>query len=476
MKQVLAMTLCVLLALGLAGCFARSGEDASTPAATQQNVQATPSAQPSAEPTPEADTWETLYQKALALFMQGEDEAAYETFVASLDLDATHSEVWLDFLRLMRSNEDGYINTLRAALENTGDTETFQPLLDQAIAAAEPMEDGVIEWIDPVMEQLVREYLGKPSGDIMRSELDDVTTLGIFANAPLQVNTYCDNIDWNRSVDGVVYYIVGENQAYDQPCAITTLADFGNFRNLSDLFISDTGLTSIEGIENIKKLVTFHLAFSPLNDASPAAKSFRLQNLSLGFCGLSDISPLAEMPYLRELDLACNKISDVSALSGFVMLRMLELRDNMISDITPLSSLTSLTALGLGNNPLQGDIAALACLTNLEKLCLYADGITDIGALASLTKLRCLDLVDNQIEDISPVSGLTELVELYLGANRIADLNPLMSLSNLERLTLFGNAANDLTPLLALKKLQMLDVCGVNANKSLLYYIPEFHP
>jgi Leucine-rich repeat (LRR) protein len=51
-----------------------------------------------------------------------------------------------------------------------------------------------------------------------------------------------------------------------------------------------------------------------------------------------------------------------------------------------------------------------------------------------------------------------------------------MRLSNLERLTLFGNAANDLTPLLALKKLQMLDVCGVNANKSLLYYIPEFHP
>lgn len=476
MKQVLAMTLCVLLALGFAGCSARSGEDASTPAATQQNVQATPSAQPSAEPTPEADTWETLYQKALALFMQGEDEAAYETFVASLDLDATHSEVWLDFLRIMRGDEEGYINTLRAALENTGDTETFQPLLDQAIAAAEPVEDGVIEWIDPVMEQLVREYLGKPSGDIMRSELDDVTTLGIFANAPLQVNTYCDNIDWNRSVDGVVYYIVGEDKAYDQPCAIVTLADFQNFRNLSYVFINYTGLTSIDGIQNIKKLVSFDIGFSPVNDISPAAKAFWLQTLSIQFCRLTDISALADLPCVNSLGLAGNEISDVSPLAQLFSLERLSIWDNAVADIAPLAPLTRLMELEIGNNPLEGNISALAALSRLESLSAYYCRIADISPLSGLINLRRLDLVANQISDISPLANMTQLTELYLGANEIADLNPLMCLSNLERLTLFGNATNDLTPLLALKKLQMLDVGGVNASKSLLYYIPEFHP
>ncbi|HWQ59421.1 MAG TPA: leucine-rich repeat domain-containing protein [Clostridia bacterium] len=475
MKKLLAFALCAALLLCLVACDSSLGESEpeKTPAATPAVSGASAQEQEPAQ-TFVPETWETHYQNALALWDEGRNDEAAAEFEASLELEATHSEVWLSFTNIMRGDPDGYINTLRAALENTGDAQTFQPLLDDALAAAADVEDGVISWIDPAVEQLVRGYLGKPDGDILRSELDFIENVAIFANAPLQVNTYSEGVDWDRTEDGKVYYLFGDDKAYDQPCAISILADFENFRNLDDLVINNSMITSIDGVQRIKKLRSFRLSYSPMNDASPAADAFWLETLGIQFCGLTDISGLGALKCIHRLELAGNEITDISPLSNLVTLEFLELLSNGIADIAPLSSLTRLVGLSLGRNPLDG-LSALSSLTRLEELSVYADGISDVSPLAGLKNLKYLDLTENQLEDISPLSGLTALVELKLGSNRIADLSPLMPLRALERLTLYDNAFGDLTPLLALKSLQMLDVGGAQCSVALLKYIPELY-
>ena len=62
-------------------------------------------------------------------------------------------------------------------------------------------------------------------------------------------------------------------------------------------------------------------------------------------------------------------------------------------------------------------------LSNLSRLNLYNNQITDITPLSGLTNLTALDLNNNQIADITPLSALTKLTYLTLENNQITDLN-----------------------------------------------------
>ncbi|XID94608.1 leucine-rich repeat protein [Paenibacillaceae bacterium WGS1546] len=64
-------------------------------------------------------------------------------------------------------------------------------------------------------------------------------------------------------------------------------------------------------------------------------------------------------------------------------------------------------------------------LTNLRKLILNENNITDISLLSSLQSLTHLELKNNQIHNVAPLSGLSPLKELYLGGNPITDYSPL---------------------------------------------------
>ena len=67
-----------------------------------------------------------------------------------------------------------------------------------------------------------------------------------------------------------------------------------------------------------------------------------------------------------------------------------------------MAGLTNLTRLGLGGNPLS-DISALVGLTNLTRLYLHDNLLSDISVLAGLTNLTELNLRNNNVSDISPL-------------------------------------------------------------------------
>ena len=85
-----------------------------------------------------------------------------------------------------------------------------------------------------------------------------------------------------------------------------------------------------------------------------------------------------------------------------------------------------------------GRLNDIGKLTELTKLNLSDNEITDLNFLTPLTKLVSLDLSNNQITDISPLSGLTSLHTLHLDNNAIKDFSPLYRLNGLTMLTISG--------------------------------------
>ena len=143
----------------------------------------------------------------------------------------------------------------------------------------------------------------------------------------------------------------------------------------------------------------------------------------------------------------------------------------LIGDLTGLEHATNLVRLYLINNNLT-DISPLAGLTQLIKLRLWGGNITDISPLAGLTQLTKLELGYNNITDISPITKLTQLTTLELDSNKITDISPLAELTRLTTLKLFNNNIRDIAPLLKLN-LTSLDIRSNPLSKeSIRIHIP----
>ena len=89
-------------------------------------------------------------------------------------------------------------------------------------------------------------------------------------------------------------------------------------------------------------------------------------------------------------------------------------------------------------------MSALQGLTNLTKLNLHGNQLSDVSALQGLTNLTVLYLSDNQLSDVSALKGLTNLTVLWLEKNQLNDVSVLQGLTNLTVLDLCYNQLSEL--------------------------------
>ena len=173
--------------------------------------------------------------------------------------------------------------------------------------------------------------------------------------------------------------------------------------------------------------------------------------------------PSTEMAMLTQLMAEDSGIRDLTGLEHATNLKRLKLGKNRITDLSPLAGLNSLAwELDLHSNAIS-DISPLAGLTHLAVLNLKSNEITDLSPLAGLTdEMEALHLDDNAISDLSPLTGFTGLDHLGLTDNRISDLSPLAAMVYMEGLGLDGNQITDISPLAGLTDLEYL---GLNDNK-----------
>ena len=165
---------------------------------------------------------------------------------------------------------------------------------------------------------------------------------------------------------------------------------------------------------------------------------------------------LGDMETLTSLDLSYNQLSsiDVTGLERATNLTKLNLDDNQLTQITGLGKLTSLTELAIFKNELETiDVSGLSNLVSLD---LRYNKLTNITGLTDLTSLTSLLLRSNKLTSID-VTGLTSLKRLYLHTNEFTRVTGLTTLTALTSLDMTFNQLTSID-VTGLTKLEDLNV------------------
>jgi len=339
-------------------------------------------------------------------------------------------------------------------------------LLALCVPAGWAAADTVVQFADPVLEQKIRDWYDRPTGDFYTGEVIGETYLKLV----------CED---------------GEQ--------ITDLSGLENFKNLEVLEAYNNAITDLTPITGLTHLREVDLGGNHVTDLTPlAGKDLTL--LALWGNNVTDISALAGMDNLEILDLYNNRVSDISALAGKDKLTYLMLGGNPVADYSPVADFYDSIAekdFDLDAEPLvidqatadevitftdpvlearvrqeigipDGDItrATAQSITGLELATpdgeAAEDGIQSVEDLIWFTNLDYLNLNNNAIEDVTPLQSLTRLQVLFIAGNPAWDYTPLGALTGLENLW-FDAQLKDISFVTNLTNLADLTAQGISA-------------
>ena len=230
---------------------------------------------------------------------------------------------------------------------------------------------------------------------------------------------------------------------------------------VTSLSIFRNGVKSLNGIEQFP-----NLTYLSINNGDASGDTTE-ENLKIeSTCKLEGLDKLAELPKLTELSLWYCQINDndMQYIEKLTNLTKLDLSYNEISDVSKITNLTKLSSLILTGNKIV-DINPLNKLDKISYLSINENNISDISVVAGMKEINIFLCAKNQISDISSVTNLTKLTTLDCTGNRISDISSLKSLRYLKDVSLSENAIVDFSPLMALPNLDMNDTYVTKIGK-----------
>ena len=198
----------------------------------------------------------------------------------------------------------------------------------------------IITFKDVNLEEAVRDSINKPSGDLFKSDVQDIISLNAYNREIVDINGIENLINLNE-LD------LRENM-------ITDISSLKGLIKLIDLKLGDNEISDISSLKGLIKLENLELISTKVINIDALKGLTNLTNLRLWSDNsvTIDISPLKGLTNLKDLELFEIKVSDISPLAGLTNLTYLDLDDNEISDINPLKKLTNLRYLSLRENPI----------------------------------------------------------------------------------------------------------------------------
>lgn len=248
-------------------------------------------------------------------------------------------------------------------------------------------EDGPVTFQDPVTEEMLRNMIGKPEGEVLRSELQDIHAIHWV------LDQYWSNLQYETR-EGIGQ---GEKFKGSQP---SSLADFALCDNLQELSFGAIEVPSFAPLASLTQLEELYFGGSTVT-------AERLDELAL-------------LPALKTLELAPGDYMDWSGVTDGSFLLALSDRlttlyamGNVSWNPEVLSQMTSLKRLLIENSD---TISFLEDLPQLERLSLSICPVSDWSPLASQQNLEYLVIGGNQymtptvtLEDLLPLKNLDYL-------------------------------------------------------------------
>ncbi|MEL4357540.1 MULTISPECIES: leucine-rich repeat domain-containing protein [unclassified Luteococcus] len=171
-----------------------------------------------------------------------------------------------------------------------------------------------------------------------------------------------------------------------------------------------------------------------------------------------------DLARLSQLNCQDRQIQSLAGLRWASNLTRLDLSRNALTDITDVASLRQLQELWLGNNRI-ASLTPVAPLTHLQVLDARSNRIGSLAPVATATALQELLVDDNQLTDLSAVARLPRIITVEAAFNRIGSLKPLAGRRTLRSVQLWGNQVSDLTPLSGLTGLVALDLAANRVSR-----------
>jgi len=265
--------------------------------------------------------------------------------------------------------------------------------------------------------------------------------------------TYKDNMFmvWLRSqYDEKEWDNITELYCSDR--GLTTLEGIENLPNLKILYCKNNKIKSLDGIEYLPKLEKLNISYNVDIEIDKLKYSRNLKILIMDNLNLydKDIDVISDLTSLEELNCSNNNLLSLP-LRKLTNLKILNVSYNDLRDLNDIGYLSNLIKLNCASNkiPLLKGIEN----TKLEFLEAYKNNLTSLD-VTNLTSLKYLGITSNHIEYLD-VSKLLHLEHLFISENNLKEID----IRNLFNLKEFACKDND-----------NLSIIGIERTKNLKYF------
>lgn len=254
-------------------------------------------------------------------------------------------------------------------------------------------EDRVIEFQDPVMEEMLRTIIGKPEGDVLHSDLLDIHAI-YWRTGRYWSNLQSD--DGTLPQDGTWWYPAGQPE---------TLADLAYCDNLQWLEIGAIECPSLEPLYTLTQLE--HLKFTNTVVSEERWEEITclpaLTGLALDFRNIAADRTGATSGY--------DSTADGSILLPLAeQLTYLDIGHKLTWSPEVLSQFTNLEGLNISYAE---DLSFLASMPKLYDLCASDCKLSDwsvLGQMESLSYMQLIKCTGFTLEDLGKCGSLEQLI------------------------------------------------------------------
>jgi len=369
---------------------------------------------------------------------------------------------------------DRALELLYRAYQLTGDDILGRKLGIVEASKLEFRDNYAIVWQDTAFEQIIRQYLGRSSGDIYYYDvklIEEILVWGEFISTP--------DVPFSLTSHSINSFRLSDGREGEQTGQVKSLLDLEHFTSLQrltvafqvDLDISALGDT--QNIDNLRRIELLNLVGNGITDISVVSNLYSLRHLQLARNNIVDISPISMLIELQSVGLNNNQqLSSAEPLRGLRRLRTVNISHIENIDLSVFVGLPELRNMNLvnvgsvdyGTLPLlsldylevtanDSNFPIILQISTLTRLRLHGEGrrnvetqehiqgLTNILGIGLLTNLISLDLLAHNLQDISPLISLP-IERLELSLRDDIDLSPLITMPNLESI-LIAHGIND---------------------------------
>ena len=199
-------------------------------------------------------------------------------------------------------------------------------------------------------------------------------------------------------------------------------------QSLQTLQCQGNALTSLAGVEHLRKLTSLNVSGNPLGDCKLVGRCTSLTRLDVSRCGLRKLEGFATLHALEELNAGGNALTEISSIAKCAKLQELDVSYNHLTStaLKDLKALGRLDVLNLEGNAL-ADLDSMPRMEELTELNVARNALRRLPDTfaGKCPELQILDLGECALEgDVGTVAnalaGLAGLTELTLRFNPCA--------------------------------------------------------